>query len=134
MHARACTLRGSLTHVCLQELDDTKLRLVGDCLLTSAFLSYTGSFTFDYRHEMVYKLWVVDVQEKALPVSSPFRLETLLTDEVEITGWASEGLPSDELSVQNGILTMRASRCDYSPAHSTSGFMCGLPAVEDIPE
>lgn len=40
----------------------------------------------------------------------PFRLETLLTSEVEMTTWASEGLPSDELSIQNGILTTRANR------------------------
>ena len=38
------------------------------------------------------------------------RLETLLTNEVEMTEWASQGLPSDDLSIQNGILTMRADR------------------------
>jgi hypothetical protein len=38
------------------------------------------------------------------------RLETLLTSDVETTQWSSEGLPSDELSIQNGILTMRANR------------------------
>jgi dynein heavy chain, axonemal len=85
-------------------------RLVGDCLLTSAFLSYTGSFTFQYRKAMVYQSWHQDIVERKLPLSSPFKLEDLLTSEVETTGWSSEGLPSDELSVQNGILTMRASR------------------------
>ena len=40
----------------------------------------------------------------------PFKLETLLTSDVETGQWASDGLPSDELSVQNGILTTRASR------------------------
>ena len=38
------------------------------------------------------------------------RLETLLTNEVETTEWASQGLPSDDLSIQNGILTVRANR------------------------
>ena len=38
------------------------------------------------------------------------RLETLLTSEVECGIWAAEGLPGDELSIQNGILTVRASR------------------------
>ena len=40
----------------------------------------------------------------------PFRLEDIPTSEVETGQWASDGLPSDELSVQNGILTTRASR------------------------
>lgn len=69
-----------------------------------------GAFTFDYRHKMVYEMWKADVRDRSIPLSDAFRLETLLTSEVEITNWASEGLPSDELSVQNGILTMRASR------------------------
>jgi dynein heavy chain len=33
-----------------------------------------------------------------------------LTDDVEIGSWNAQGLPGDELSVQNGILTTRASR------------------------
>jgi dynein heavy chain len=93
-----------------QELDAKKIALVGDCLLTSGFLSYTGAFTFDYRQDLVFHTWLEDVKERKLPVSEGFALETLLTDEVECGIWAAEGLPSDELSVQNGILTMRASR------------------------
>ena len=38
------------------------------------------------------------------------RLEALLMDEGEAAQWATEGLPADELSVQNGILTTRSSR------------------------
>lgn len=33
----------------ITELDARKEKLVGDCLLTSSFLSYTGAFTFNYR-------------------------------------------------------------------------------------
>ncbi|WZN62121.1 heavy chain alpha of dynein [Chloropicon roscoffensis] len=59
---------------------------------------------------MVYELWQDDIKEKSLPCSQPFRLEDILTSEVETTQWASEGLPGDELSIQNGILTTRSSR------------------------
>lgn len=59
---------------------------------------------------MIYDTWLEDVRTKSLPVSPEFRLEDLLTTEVETTMWASSGLPSDELSIQNGILTMRSSR------------------------
>lgn len=94
----------------LKRLASKKERLVGDCLLTSSFLSYSGAFTYDYRRRMTYEDWLSDISSRKVPVSEPFRLEDLLTTEVEMTQWASEGLPSDELSVQNGILTMRASR------------------------
>ena len=45
-----------------------------------------------------------------IPHSDNFRLEELLTTDVEISQWASEGLPSDELSVQNGIIVQYSQR------------------------
>lgn len=63
-----------------------------------------------YLSVQVYDLWQKDVSERTLPLTEPFRLETLLTTDVETAKWSSEGLPSDELSIQNGILTMRANR------------------------
>ena len=38
------------------------------------------------------------------------RIEKILSDDVEVSVWVGEGLPADELSVQNGVLTTRASR------------------------
>jgi dynein heavy chain len=37
--------------------------------------------------------------EYDIPHSENFKLEELLTSDVEISEWASQGLPSDELSV-----------------------------------
>nr|XP_046243361.1 dynein axonemal heavy chain 10 [Scatophagus argus] len=93
-----------------EELKKRRVRLLGDCLISAAFLSYEGAFSWDFRNEMVYQIWVNDVQERGIPLSHPFKLENLLTDEVEISRWGSEGLPPDELSVQNGILTTRGGR------------------------
>ncbi|XP_077418138.1 dynein axonemal heavy chain 10-like isoform X2 [Vanacampus margaritifer] len=94
----------------LEGLKQRRVRLLGDCLLSAAFLSYEGAFSWDFRNEMVYQTWVDNVTEKGIPLSQPFKVDNLLTDEVEISRWGSEGLPPDELSVQNGILTTRGSR------------------------
>eukprot|EP00983_Pelagomonas_calceolata_P097730 1158274-Pelagomonas_calceolata.AAC.47 len=51
--------------------DHAQERLVGDCLLTSSFLSYTGAFTFNYRHAMVYDMWNKDVNERKIPLTQP---------------------------------------------------------------
>jgi dynein heavy chain len=37
----------------MEDLAATRERLLGDCLLSSSFLSYTGAFTFDFRKKMV---------------------------------------------------------------------------------
>lgn len=89
-------------------LKQRRVKLVGDCLLGSAFLSYLGAFTFEYRREMLQDDWLKDLQTRGVPVSEPFDLALLLTNEVEISKWTSEGLPPDELSIQNGMLTTRA--------------------------
>ncbi|XP_025789014.1 dynein heavy chain 10, axonemal [Puma concolor] len=94
----------------LDELMHRQVKLLGDCLLCSAFLSYEGAFTWEFRDQMVNQVWQNDILEREIPLSQPFRLENLLTDDVEISRWGSQGLPPDELSVQNGILTTRASR------------------------
>ncbi|XP_078277210.1 LOW QUALITY PROTEIN: dynein axonemal heavy chain 10 [Rhinoraja longicauda] len=94
----------------LEDLKVRRVKLLGDCLVCAAFLSYEGAFSSEFRHEMIYEKWQSDVLQRDIPLSQPFRLEIILTDEVEISRWGSEGLPPDELSVQNGILTTQASR------------------------
>ena len=69
----------------LEELRQRRIRLLGDCLISSAFLSYVGAFTWEYRAKMVYKDWQEDVLERSIPLSQPYRLESLLTDDVEIS-------------------------------------------------
>jgi len=81
------------------------VKLLGDCLLCGGFLSYSGPFDFGFRYKMIYKHWFENIKLIEIPVSDDFRLEKILTTDVEISTWASEGLPGDELSVQNGILT-----------------------------
>jgi len=94
----------------MTELDENMENLIGDCLLTSSFLSYSGAFTFEFRKKFTYEMLYADVKSRNIPVSTSFRLENLLTTDVELGKWASEGLPTDDLSVQNGILTTKASR------------------------
>ncbi|XP_066245712.1 dynein axonemal heavy chain 10 isoform X2 [Euwallacea similis] len=94
----------------LNQLYIEKERLVGNCLLCSGFLAYCGPFTFEFRRDMVYGNWQNSIQDKNIPLTLPFRLEKNLITNTEVSLWVSENLPPDELSVQNGILTIRGSR------------------------
>ena len=91
-------------------LGSKRTNLDGDCLLSSAFLSYLGAFNYDYRTMLFNEFWTADIEEKKIPLSVPYSLQAMLTTDVEMAKWEGEGLPSDELSIQNGILTTRASR------------------------
>lgn len=64
-------------------------------------------------------MWLVDLKSKNIPLSDHFTIRRLLTDEVAVSQWASDGLPSDELSVQNGILTTVST--DYTGKGKRAG-------------
>ncbi|EGF80533.1 hypothetical protein BATDEDRAFT_25191 [Batrachochytrium dendrobatidis JAM81] len=94
----------------LELLREQRIQLLGDCMVVSGFLSYTGAFNWELRNELIYKKWVQDLQSRNVPLSTEFRVEKILATEIEMSQWAQEGLPADELSIQNGILTTKASR------------------------
>ncbi|XP_057295129.1 dynein axonemal heavy chain 10-like [Hydractinia symbiolongicarpus] len=94
----------------LEDLKQQRNRLLGDCLLGAAFLSYLGAFSWDFRNDLLRKEWETDITAKEIPKSEPFKIDELLTSDVEISRWTSEGLPPDELSIENGVLTTQASR------------------------
>lgn len=59
---------------------------------------------------MIFQHWKVDLEEKEIPNTADLSLQNFLSNDVEVSRWAADGLPSDDLSVQNGILTNFASR------------------------
>lgn len=91
-------------------LQEQSGRLIGDCLLNASFLSYAGAFNFDYRTQLIYKDLHSDLLQRGIPTTDPFKLERSLTDDSTMQKWISEGLPADENSIENGILTTKASR------------------------
>jgi dynein heavy chain len=88
--------------------EDTEL-LVGDVFLGSASISYYGAFTGVYRDELVQD-WIGMCQDYAIPVSAETTLRATLANPVEIREWNIWGLPTDGVSIDNGILTTRGKR------------------------
>lgn len=92
------------------KLLDKRQYLLGDCLVSAAFLAYTGPFSPNLRQRMLHNDWLPDLRRRGIPLSEDFKLVPLLIDEVTVSNWNANGLSEDEFSVQNGILTVRASR------------------------
>ena len=44
-------------------------------------------------------------------ISQKFSMVNTLGDAVEIRKWGIAGLPSDSISIDNGIITMKSERC-----------------------
>ena len=51
----------------IEDLNNNKVQLVGDCLLAASFLSYAGAFTNDFRSAMIYGSFADKVAELGVP-------------------------------------------------------------------
>ena len=83
--------------------------IIGDVLIAASTIAYLGAFTSDYRQAMIEQwrgvLKQLDVQHS----DSPSILHTL-GDPVQIRAWNIAGLPTDAVSIENGIIMAKARR------------------------
>ncbi|XP_047526251.1 dynein axonemal heavy chain 8 [Pieris napi] len=84
-------------------------RLVGDILLLTGFLSYSGPFNQEFRN-LLNSNWLAELLRRKIPVSMNLNITDQLTDTATIGEWNLCGLPTDELSIQNGIIVTKAAR------------------------
>ncbi|XP_072570592.1 dynein axonemal heavy chain 11 isoform X2 [Paramormyrops kingsleyae] len=86
--------------------------LCGDVLLTSAFISYAGSFSKRYRHELLENLWIPYLHNQKIPIPMTEGLDpvSMLTDDATVAKWNNEGLPSDRMSTQNATILINCER------------------------
>merc|ERR1711871_1831863 len=89
---------------------DEKKRLVGDCAAACAFVSYCGPFNQEFRKYLIEDKCVVDCQNRGVPITMGLDIVLFMVDIGIIGDWNQQGLPSDNLSVQNGILVTKSSR------------------------
>jgi len=93
-----------------KEFASTIRRLVGDTAMACAFLSYCGPFNAVFRVKLLEQLFKNDCIERNLPVSDAMNPVSFVCDETTVGSWALEGLPTDGLSLENGVITTKASR------------------------
>lgn len=89
---------------------DLKRRLVGDCAVACAFVSYCGPFNQDFRNYMIKQKFAADCERLNVPHTQNLDVIDFMVDIGTIGDWNIQGLPTDALSIQNGIMVTRSSR------------------------
>jgi len=84
-------------------------QIVGDVLMAATFVSYAGPFQQKYRLRIAEKLFQY-VKEHDIPFSKDYSLQQLLANEATIATWNQQSLPSDSMSVMNGIILTNSTR------------------------
>jgi dynein heavy chain len=94
----------------IEELKTGYGLLTGDCLLAAAFVSYVGPFTKPYRTRLIEGEMAPWMQTNNIPMGEAVDPLKVMVDASEVAGWASEGLPNDPVSVENGTIVTRCTR------------------------
>ncbi|KAM8945402.1 dynein axonemal heavy chain 14 [Pelodytes ibericus] len=89
---------------------DLRLRgIVGNILVSAAFIVYGGVFTAEYRTALVEK-WLDLCKTYQIPVSEDFSISRAMASSNEVRRWQNEGLPPDPYSTENAILVKNGQR------------------------
>ncbi|CAG9859865.1 unnamed protein product [Phyllotreta striolata] len=96
----------------IESYKENIVNLPGDILLITAFISYVGCFTKNYRTDMLNKYWLPFMTNLDDPIPKTEDLDplTLLTDDAQIAMWNNEGLPTDRMSAENACILTNSAR------------------------
>ena len=90
-------------------LDEDKTNLVGNVLLACGALAYVGPFTNAYRLKLSAS-WIQTARGFGIPTAEKYSLQNTLAEPVVVREWGLQGLPSDDFSVENGLLVNKSKR------------------------
>mmetsp|Transcript_14531 Transcript_14531/g.44899 ORF Transcript_14531/g.44899 Transcript_14531/m.44899 type:complete len:1962 (-) Transcript_14531:344-6229(-) len=95
--------------VSIGHLQGELTRCLGDSLVAAAFLSYAGPFDTQYRSRLVSS-WLDALKEKHLPFTDSFTFAVFCARPTDVRQWNIQGLPADDFSTENGVISVRCSR------------------------
>eukprot|EP00736_Rhodelphis_marinus_P006943 Rmarinus@m.24609 len=93
----------------VESLGGELISLTGDVLIAAGTIAYAGPFTPEYRLQLV-EGWVMRLGELEIPHTPNCSMRGTLQDPVKIRAWTIAGLPTDNHSVENGIIASKARR------------------------
>ena len=122
--ANKTQLRLTLSDRLMQSLSDEEVRwanevevlsesesvMLGNVLMSAAFVSYIGVFNMKYRQQLLRTHWMPDVQERRIHLLDTFHPLDLLANNAMIARWINEGLPADSISQENAAIIATSRR------------------------
>ncbi|KAG8342491.1 P loop [Trypanosoma vivax] len=93
----------------LLEIGENSKYLVGDMIAAAGQIAYLGPFTSVYRNTLLQQ-WAEKLDEHKIMHHPQLSVFHTLQDPIVTQGWNVNGLPTDILSVENGIIMSNARR------------------------
>ena len=113
-------------------LKEAKKYIVGNSLIASGMLCYAGPFISIFREKMEEE-WRESCKELYIECTEKITMKAVLGKDVTIRQWAVAGLPSDNLSIENGIIMFGSRRWPLmiDPQTQANKFIKKMGAISD---
>merc|ERR1719331_489592 len=90
-------------------LEKEYVELIGDVFMAASSIAYYGPFTGTYRNELV-DIWTQGCVDNNIPCGDAFNLSSKMGNPLDMRNWAIQGLPTDSVSINNGVMVVRTKR------------------------
>ena len=89
---------------------EERITMIGDALVSAAFVSYIGPFNAPFRYRLWQDTWLPDITQRTIPFTEGIDpLEVLATPSDQAI-WKQEGLPADRVSLENAAVVVSCTR------------------------
>jgi len=95
------------------KLAEDKISLLGDCILSAAFITYLGPFEGTYRMKIMRETWQPLISAYQIKQTTNFSLKEILGEVNQLAEWGINGLPNENVSYENMIIIEESKRKMY---------------------
>jgi dynein heavy chain len=87
-----------------------RLTMIGNALVSAAFVSYIGPFNSIFRAQLWSQQWLDDIIEKKIPFTEGVDPLAILSTASDQAVWKTQGLPADRVSLENAGIVVSCKR------------------------
>ena len=94
-------------HERAEEMKLEEPEILGNVFLSAGFISYVGPFTGPFRDNLLVT-FMAEARDKEMKTSDNYKFVNNMGSPLEIKNWNLAGLPTDSVSIDNGVLATRS--------------------------
>jgi dynein heavy chain len=91
-------------------LGTQKMTMIGDAVISAAFVSYIGPFSANFRGDLWQNTWLGDIKKNNIPFTAGIDPLNVLSDATDHATWSNQGLPADRVSLENASIVCESTR------------------------